>query len=67
MTRGVEDAPSTDGGNNTDEGVTDKGVGSDEAGDDDLPRITTEDVDSDSEEDNSNSDEDDANVCKYIK
>ena len=49
MTRGVDDAPASDGGDNTDEGVTDKGVGSDEAGDDDLPRLTNEDDDSDSD------------------
>ena len=61
-TIGVDDSPSTDGGNNTNEGVTDEGVGSDESGDDDLPRITTDDDDSDSEEDNSDSDEDDANM-----
>ena len=29
MTRGVDDAPATDGGENTNEGVTDEGVGSD--------------------------------------
>ena len=57
MTRGVDEAPTTDGGDNTDEGV-----GSDEAGDDDLPRLTIEDDDIDSDEDKSDSDEDDANV-----
>ena len=62
MTRGVHDAPATNGGDNTDEGVTDEGVGLDEAGDDDIPRLTTEDDDSDSHEDNSDSDEDNANV-----
>ena len=53
----MDDALVTDGGDNTDEGM-----GSDEAGDDDLPRLTTEDDGSDSDEDNSESDEDDANV-----
>ena len=57
MTRGVDEAPATDIGNNTDEGV-----GSEEARDDDIPRLTTEDDDSDSDEDNRDSDEDDANV-----
>ena len=50
MTRGVDDAPATDSSYNIDEGVTDEGVGSDEAGDDDLPRLTTEDDGSDSDE-----------------
>ena len=49
MTRGVDDAPTTDGGDNTD-----KGVELDEDGDDDLPRLTTEDDDRDSDEDNEN-------------
>ena len=47
-TRGVDDAPATYGGNNTNEGVTGEGVGLDESGDDDLPRLTTEDDDSNS-------------------
>ena len=49
VTRGVDDAPTTDGDNNTD-----KGVESDEDRDDDLPRLTTEDDDSNSDEDDKN-------------
>ena len=57
VTRGVNDAPATDGGDNTDQGVE-----SDEVRDDDLPRLTTEDNDIDSDEDDSDSNEDDKNV-----
>ena len=57
MTRGVDDTTATDGGDNTD-----KGVQLDEDGYDDLPRLTTEDDNSDSDEDDSDSNEDDKNV-----
>ena len=53
LTREVDDAPATDGGDNADQGVI-----SDKDGDNDLP----EDDDIDSDEDNSDSDEDDANM-----
>ena len=49
VTRGVDDAPATDGGDNADQGVV-----SDEDGNDDLPRLATEDDNSDSNEDDGN-------------
>ena len=49
VTRGVDDTPAKDGGYKTDQGVE-----LDEEGYDDLPRLTTEDDDSDSDEDNKN-------------
>ena len=47
MTRGVDDAPATDGSDDADQRVESD---EDEDGYDDLPRLTTEDDDSDSDE-----------------
>ena len=51
VTRGVDDAPATDGSDGADLGVESD---DDEDGDDDLPRLTTEDDDSDSDCDDDN-------------